>query len=69
MTSAAKPTAPADHDPPRKLEEGHRDYVAALARGLAVIQAFTDTTPEMTLSEVAQATGMTPASARRALLT
>ncbi|SPA39602.1 putative transcriptional regulator, IclR family [Cupriavidus taiwanensis] len=69
MTSAAKPTAPVDHDTPRKLEEGHRDYVAALARGLAVIQAFTDTTPEMTLSEVAQATGMTPASARRALLT
>ncbi|UDM52675.1 IclR family transcriptional regulator C-terminal domain-containing protein [Cupriavidus sp. MP-37] len=73
MTSAADSpdpaTAPAGQDAPPKLEEGHRDYVAALARGLAVIQAFTDAMPEMTLSEVAQATGMTPASARRALLT
>lgn len=34
-----------------------------------MIQAFTETTPELTLSEVAQATGMTPATARRALLT
>ncbi len=73
MTSAADSptpaTAPAGLNAPPKLEEGRRDYVAALARGLAVIQAFTDATPEMTLSEVAQATGMTPATARRALLT
>lgn len=69
MKPIAKPTAASDEDAQPKLEEGHRDYVAALARGLAVIQAFTDSEPEMTLSEVAQATGMSPATARRALLT
>lgn len=69
MTSTAPPRPRASEDPPSRLDEGHRDYVAALARGLAVIQAFTEGSPEMTLSEVAQATGMSPATARRALLT
>ncbi|NOV23966.1 IclR family transcriptional regulator [Cupriavidus necator] len=71
MTLTAKPQSqpPAQQSPSPPLEEGHRDYVVALARGLAVIQAFTESTPEMTLSEVAQATGMSPATARRALLT
>ncbi|RAI37919.1 IclR family transcriptional regulator domain-containing protein [Rhodoplanes roseus] len=45
------------------------DYVGALARGLAVIEAFGRTTPELTLSEVAQLTGMSPATARRNLHT
>ena len=46
-----------------------RDYVNALARGLEVIKVFTRYTPKMTLSEVAQATGMTRATVRRFLLT
>lgn len=45
------------------------DFVAALARGLEVIQAFTTERPEMTLTEVAAVTGMAPATARRSLLT
>lgn len=45
------------------------DFVESLARGLDVIQAFTADTPEMTLAEVAEHTGLNPASARRALLT
>jgi len=45
------------------------DFVAALARGLEVIQAFTAERPEMNLSEVAAVTGMAPATARRCLLT
>lgn len=45
------------------------DFVGALARGLQVIQAFTAERPEMTLSEVAAATEMAPATARRSLLT
>lgn len=69
MTSTDLPRPPISEEPSSRPEEGHRDYVAALARGLAVIQAFTEGLPEMTLSEVAQATGMTPATARRALLT
>lgn len=49
--------------------DSDRDYVATLARGLDVICSFTRYTPRMTLSEVAKATGMTRASARRILLT
>lgn len=45
------------------------DFVESLARGLDVIQAFSAETPEMTLAEVADRTGLSPASARRALLT
>jgi len=44
-------------------------YVASLAKGLDVLQAFSRERPELTLSEVAEATGITPAAARRALLT
>ena len=44
-------------------------YVQSLARGLAVIRAFGASTPRLTLSEVARATELTRASARRFLLT
>jgi IclR family pca regulon transcriptional regulator len=46
-----------------------RDFVNSLARGLAVIRAFSKEAPEMTLSEVAGKTGLTRAGARRYLLT
>ncbi len=46
-----------------------RDYVNSLARGLEVIRAFSREQPRMTLSEIAQATGMTRATVRRFLLT
>jgi IclR family transcriptional regulator, pca regulon regulatory protein len=45
------------------------DFVQSLQRGLAVIRAFDRTHPELTLSEVATATGVTRAAARRFLLT
>ncbi|RBQ17345.1 IclR family transcriptional regulator [Spongiactinospora rosea] len=45
------------------------EYVQSLARGLAVIRAFGADTPELTLSEVARASGLTRAAARRFLLT
>ena len=45
------------------------DFVQSLERGLAVICAFDRTHPELTLSEVAAATGVTRATARRFLLT
>ena len=44
-------------------------YVQSFARGLAVIRSFSATAPQQTLSEVAQATGLTRAGARRILLT
>src|SRR5512139_1746855 len=46
-----------------------QDFVQSLERGLAVIRAFDRDHPELTLSEVATATGVTRAAARRFLLT
>ena len=45
------------------------EFVQSLARGLAVIRAFDRDRPRLTLSEVAAATGVTRAAARRFLLT
>lgn len=50
-------------------QDGDRDYVASLARGLEVICAFTRDKPSMTLSDVSKVTGMSRATARRLLLT
>jgi IclR family pca regulon transcriptional regulator len=44
-------------------------YVQSLERGLSVITAFGPTTPELSLSDVARAAGLTRAAARRFLLT
>ncbi|MFC7340477.1 IclR family transcriptional regulator [Saccharopolyspora griseoalba] len=44
-------------------------YVQSLARGLAVIRAFDESSPEMTLSEVARSTNLSRAAARRFLHT
>ncbi|MBW6434454.1 helix-turn-helix domain-containing protein [Actinoplanes hulinensis] len=44
-------------------------YVQSLERGLAVIRAFDARNPELTLSDVARACGLTRAAARRFLLT
>ncbi len=52
-----------------RLSPDSRDFVAALASGLEVLQAFDQQHPRMTLSEVATKTGMDRAKARRFLLT
>ncbi|MFD7156347.1 IclR family transcriptional regulator C-terminal domain-containing protein [Kribbella sp. NPDC059898] len=44
-------------------------FLQGLERGLAVIRAFSAAAPALTLSEVARAVGITPATARRILLT
>jgi IclR family pca regulon transcriptional regulator len=44
-------------------------FVQSLERGLAVIRAFDAQAPELTLSDVARATGLTRAASRRFLLT
>jgi len=46
-----------------------RDLVAGLEKGLAVIEAFDQERPRLTISEVAVRTGLTRAAARRYLLT
>src|SRR3954449_3431643 len=45
------------------------NFVQSLDRGLAVIRAFDAQHPRLQLSEVARATGLTRAAARRFLLT
>ncbi|HKR98316.1 MAG TPA: IclR family transcriptional regulator C-terminal domain-containing protein [Candidatus Dormibacteraeota bacterium] len=45
------------------------DFVQSLERGLMVIRAFDDENRELALSDVARATGLTRAAARRFLLT
>ena len=51
------------------LRPGDRDYVGALASGLEVLQAFDAEHPRMTLSEVAKTVNLSPAAARRSLIT
>lgn len=45
------------------------EYITSLARGLAVLRAFSKEHPEMTLSQVAGATHLSAATARRCLHT
>lgn len=45
------------------------EYLTTLERGLLVLRSFTKDRPEMTLSEVAAATSLSPAVARRCLNT
>lgn len=45
------------------------DRLQSLERGLAVLRAFSVTSPALTISEVAERTGLTRATARRVLLT
>jgi IclR family pca regulon transcriptional regulator len=52
---------------PEELDQ--RDYVQSLERGLAVILAFADHHPRLSLAEVAEATGLSRPTARRLLLT
>ena len=61
-TDRAPATAPA-------AAEKSSNYVQSLERGLAVIRAFDAENRELSLSEVARATGLTRAAARRFLLT
>src|SRR5882757_10541121 len=56
--------------PSRAPESADKEgFVSSLARGLAVIRAFGPDRPRMTLTEVAAVTGLSPAVARRFLLT
>jgi IclR family transcriptional regulator, pca regulon regulatory protein len=50
-------------------QELGRHFVESLARGLAVVTAFDDNHTEPTLTDVAEATGLARATARRALIT
>ena len=45
------------------------DFVESLAKGLAILESFDAEHPEMTLSVVARRVGLSPAAARRSLIT
>jgi len=55
----------------RRGRPGHpsREFVQGLQRGFAVIKAFADRAPALTIADVAARTGLTRAVARRYLLT
>jgi len=53
--------------PAKKRQDS--EYLSTLERGLSVLRAFNQSRPEMQLSEVAAATGLNPAVARRCLNT
>ncbi|MFJ9537132.1 IclR family transcriptional regulator C-terminal domain-containing protein [Streptomyces sp. NPDC101225] len=65
---AAAPTGLAAWTGASKQELG-REFVESLARGLTVLTSFGEGRAELTLTEVAQATGLARATARRALIT
>ncbi len=48
---------------------GDPDFMTSLARGLLVIQAFTQQTPQMTIAQLSVRTGLSRAAARRCLYT
>jgi IclR family pca regulon transcriptional regulator len=50
-------------------EERPTEFVEALAKGIAILECFTAAHPQMTLSEMARTVGLSPAAARRSLLT
>jgi len=45
------------------------EFVEALAKGLSILESFDSQHPEMTLSDVARRVGLSPAAARRSLIT
>ena len=51
------------------LTEPRKESMGGLAKGLEVLVAFGREAPELTLSEIAEMTGLPPATARRCLLT
>lgn len=51
------------------VEARPSEFVEALAKGLAILESFDASHAEMTLSEVARRVGLSPAAARRSLIT
>jgi IclR family pca regulon transcriptional regulator len=53
----------------RQTDDRPPEFVEALAKGLAILESFDASHAEMTLSEVARRVGLSPAAARRSLIT
>ena len=54
---------------PVRMTNTQKDFIASFAKGLRVIAAFGAETPRLSIAEVAVATGLDRATARRCLLT
>ncbi len=67
-SAAAKPARPT---PASSLDiyQGDPNFMTSLARGLIVIQAFTQQSPQMTISQLSVKTGLSRAAVRRCLYT
>lgn len=52
-----------------EAREKPAEFVEALAKGIAILEAFDAETPDMTLSEVSRKVGLSPAATRRSLIT
>src|SRR5271154_7190205 len=63
--------APTRMSPAASLDvfTAHPNFLTSLARGLIVIQAFTQQAPQMTISQLALKTGLSRAAVRRCLYT
>jgi IclR family transcriptional regulator, pca regulon regulatory protein len=69
---AAAPVAPAPKPTPASALDvftGDPNFMTSLARGLIVIQAFTQQNPQMTISQLSVRTGLSRAAVRRCLYT
>ncbi|MFC5431949.1 IclR family transcriptional regulator [Paraburkholderia denitrificans] len=69
MTSASSASPARSAEPTETPDKPGDSYVQSFARGLSVIRAFNAEHPAQTLTDVAAATGLTRAGARRILLT
>ncbi len=64
-----RPPAQSDRDSGHGRHGRSRDFVQSLERGLSIIRTFSANRPLMTVSELAEETGLTRAAARRFVLT
>jgi IclR family transcriptional regulator, pca regulon regulatory protein len=65
----AKPAAKATPASALDMYAGDPNFMTSLARGLIVIQAFTQQSPQMTISQLSIRTGLSRAAVRRCLYT
>lgn len=68
---AEQPQEPPKASPAASLDvfTGDPNFMTSLARGLIVIQAFTQQSPQMTISQISIKTGLSRAAVRRCLYT
>ena len=71
VASNTVPAPPAKTTPSASLDgyAGDPNFMTSLARGLIVIQAFTQNSPQMTISQLSIKTGFSRAAVRRCLYT